>query len=114
MGVSKEAGGFPGLKAVPDELDCIVTDPVNKTVSLNPQCQKGVIDGTKLLDDKFTKENFKNALGRFAVVHVASHFNLQPGDAYRSFLLLGAGLLKKNASYWSAKSTKACLAELRS
>jgi CHAT domain-containing protein len=96
VGVSRESKGFPGLKAVPDELDCIITDPVNKTVSLHPQCQQGVINGTKLLDDKFTKESFKNALGRYAVVHVASHFSLQPGDAYRSFLLLGGGATERD------------------
>jgi CHAT domain-containing protein len=95
VGVSKDFEGFPGLKAVPDELDCIITDPVSKTVSLHPQCQRGVINGTKLLDDRFTKESFKNALGRYAVVHVASHFSLQPGDAYRSFLLMGGGATEK-------------------
>jgi CHAT domain-containing protein len=77
-------------------LDCIITDSVTKTVSQHPQCKQGVLNGRKLLDDRFTRESFKNALGRYAVVHVASHFSLQPGDAYRSFLLLGGGATEKD------------------
>lgn len=96
VGVSRNFEGFPALPAVPDELDCIITDPVAKSLSLHPQCQRGVMNGTKLLDEKFTKVSFKNALGRYALVHVASHFSLQPGDAYRSFLLLGGGATEKD------------------
>lgn len=91
VGVSKGFEDFAALPAVPDELDCIISDQMTGIVSLRPVCRRGVLNGTKLLDDKFTKESFRNALGRYQMVHIASHFNLQPGDAYRSFLLLGAG-----------------------
>jgi CHAT domain-containing protein len=96
VGVSKDYEGFSALKAVPDELDCIITDPVTKTVSPKPQCARGVMNGTKLLDDKFTKESLRNALGRYTLVHMASHFSLEPGHANRSFLLLGAGANDKD------------------
>lgn len=95
VGVSKEFEDFPALSAVPDELDCIITDAVTKAVSLNPKCQNGVVNGKKLIDDVFTKDAFKNAMGRYSLVHIASHFSLQPGDDKNSFLLLGGGAERK-------------------
>lgn len=94
VGVSKSVEGFSALNAVPDELDCIVTDAGEKTAS-NSKCQNGVMNGKKLLDEKFTLAAFENALGRFAVVHIASHFRLNPGNDKDSFLLLGGGETRK-------------------
>ena len=91
-GVSAATEGFAPLSAVPDELDCIVTDPVTKTVSSRPICTSGVIAGQKLLDEKFNKTSFKAALGRYSVLHLASHFKLVPGNENESFLLLGGGV----------------------
>lgn len=90
-GVSAAAEGFAPLAAVPDELDCIVTDPVTKTVSTKPLCTSGVMTGQKLLDDKFNERAFRAALGRYSVLHLASHFKLVPGNDNDSFLLLGGG-----------------------
>ncbi len=95
VGVSKATEGFVALKAVPDELDCIITDAVGTAVSLKPVCQSGVIKGKKLLDDKFTLSAFENALPRFPIVHIASHFSLNPGNDKDSFLLLGGGEQKR-------------------
>ena len=91
VGVSKAAEGFSALTAVPDELDCIITDTNTKTVSFAPKCQTGVLRGKKLLDEKFTLTAFEDALGRYPVVHIASHFSLNPGNDKDSFLLLGGG-----------------------
>ncbi len=95
VGVSKPTEGFTALAAVPDELDCIITDDQNKTVSAKPKCTSGVVNGRKLLDEKFTETAFENALGRYPIVHIASHFSLNPGDDKDSFLLLGGGEQKK-------------------
>jgi len=92
VGVSKEYENFLALSAVPDELDCIVTDQVGKVVSVNPICQSGVVNGKKLIDESFTKNAFIDAMGRdYRLVHIASHFSMQPGDIKDSFLLLGGG-----------------------
>jgi len=91
VGVSKATDGFSALNAVPDELDCIITDPQTKTVSLKPICQNGVMAGRKLLDENFTRAAFEDSLGRFPIVHIASHFSLNPGNDKDSFLLLGGG-----------------------
>jgi CHAT domain-containing protein/tetratricopeptide (TPR) repeat protein len=96
VGVSKEYENFLALSAVPDELDCIITDQGLKAVSVNPKCPSGVVIGKKLIDERFTKEAFKDALGRdYRLLHVASHFSLQPGDDKNSFLLLGGGTDRK-------------------
>ncbi len=90
-GVSVPTDGFSALTAVPDELDCIVTDPIAKTVSSHPVCVKGVIPGQKLLDEKFDERAFRAAVGRYSILHIASHFKLVPGGDNESFLLLGGG-----------------------
>jgi len=91
VGVSKPTEGFSALTAVPDELDCIVSDKATGFLSAKPQCESGVLAGKKLLDEKFTLTNFVGALGRYPIVHIASHFKLTPGDEKNSFLLLGGG-----------------------
>lgn len=91
VGVSKAVDGFAPLAAVPDELDCIVSDRTAGLLSAKPQCRTGVLNGRKLLDEKFTLQNFQGELGRFPIVHIASHFKLTPGDDKNSFLLLGGG-----------------------
>lgn len=95
VGVSKPVEGFSALTAVPDELDCIVADKTNGVLSPVPQCSTGVLTGRKLLDEKFTLANFEAELGRYPIVHIASHFKLTPGDDKNSFLLLGGGADRK-------------------
>jgi CHAT domain-containing protein len=91
VGVSKAIESFSALTAVPDELDCIVSDKTAGILSANPQCSRGVLSGRKLLDETFTLANFEGELGRYPIVHIASHFKLTPGDDKNSFLLLGGG-----------------------
>ena len=91
VGVSKPVESFSALAAVPDELDCIVSDKAAGSLSATPQCSKGVLTGRKLLDETFTLSNFEGELGRYPIVHIASHFKLTPGDDKNSFLLLGGG-----------------------
>lgn len=95
VGVSKETEGFSALTAVPDELDCIITDAAAKTVSAKPVCQNGVIEGKKLLDEDFTLTAFEDLVGRYPIIHIASHFSLNPGNDNDSFLLLGGGAEKR-------------------
>ena len=90
-GVSAPVDGFSPLEAVPDELDCIVTDPVARTVSAKPVCETGVINGQKLLDQKFDERGFRAAVGRYSILHLASHFKFVPGNENDSYLLLGGG-----------------------
>jgi CHAT domain-containing protein len=95
VGVSKPVENFSALAAVPDELDCIVSDKMVGLLSPKPQCRTGVLTGRKLLDATFTLTNFEGELGRYPIVHIASHFKLTPGDDKNSFLLLGGGIDRK-------------------
>lgn len=49
-----------------------------------------MLDGQRQLDQDFTEARLRDGLRR-PVVHIASHFRLQPGNETQSFLLLGDG-----------------------
>jgi CHAT domain-containing protein len=82
LGVSKAQAGFSALPGVPEELRGIISE----------QPDGVALTGKVILDDEFTEETFRAALRqRFPVVHIASHFAVQPGNETDSFLLLGDG-----------------------
>jgi CHAT domain-containing protein/Flp pilus assembly protein TadD len=84
--VSKQRLRFSALQGVTQELRAIIRD---KTAG--PAGNQGVLDGSVLLDESFTKDAMKAALRQnYQLVHIASHFKFQPGgDETASFLLLG-------------------------
>jgi CHAT domain-containing protein/Tfp pilus assembly protein PilF len=86
FGASKEYENFPRLEAVPEELRGIIRQQ---------EQEPGVIMGKRLLDDEFTLKAFRDNLGRYQVVHIASHFNFHPGKDTDSYLLLGGGEKRK-------------------
>jgi len=52
------------------------------------------LSGRLSLDEKFTSEAFRSNLGRYPIVHAATHFRFISGvkdEALESFLLLGNG-----------------------
>ena len=56
------------------------------------QDNDGVLPGRIYLDEQFTAQQLRSAAAdRTPVVHVASHFVLQPERASESYLLLGDG-----------------------
>lgn len=74
---------FQPLPAVRTELRSIVQ---------SEQSPEGILPGRSLLDAEFSKGALEAQLsGGYKLVHVASHFSLNPGDSTRSFLLLGDG-----------------------
>ena len=86
MGVSKAHDGFIPLPSVPEELKGIIRD------GSDPSSTKGILPGTIMLNDAFTKDKMKTALRRKpSLVHIASHFKFKPGNDADSFLLMGDG-----------------------
>ena len=83
MGISRKyQDTLNPLPTVVSELDDVVKDP-------SVQGAGGVLPGTILLDGKFTEKAMEDQLAvRHSVVHIASHFVLQPGDDSQSYLLL--------------------------
>ena len=82
LGVSKPQAGFEALSNVVGELSGIV-----RTKATN-----GALPGVMMLDERFTRQALESALReRYPVIHIASHFQFQPGDETKSFLLLGDG-----------------------
>jgi CHAT domain-containing protein/Tfp pilus assembly protein PilF len=85
MGNSKAEPGFVALPSVPEELHDIVRDGSGSS-------NLGVLPGKVLLNEEFTEDQLKNSLRiSYPVVHIASHFQLEPESEDRSFLLLGDG-----------------------
>ncbi len=84
LGVTKAHGErIPALPAVADEMRSIIRETGSKT---------GVLPGTIKLDEQFTQETMQAGLRQQpSVVHVASHFQFQPGNETNSALLLGDG-----------------------
>lgn len=89
LGVSKEYETFKALTEVREELRGIVRERAAE--GAEGQAEIGVLDGHRLLDEQFTFTAFRSHLGRYPVVHIASHFSFQPGKESDSFLLLGGG-----------------------
>jgi CHAT domain-containing protein len=79
FGVSQAHAGFAPLPSVPDELAAIVR--------ATPE-ESGALPGQRQLDAEFTEARLRAGLRR-PVVHIASHFSLNPGNESLSFLLLG-------------------------
>jgi CHAT domain-containing protein len=88
LGVSKGWGNFPPLEAVPEELMGIVRQDNAGGATAG---ERGVLPGRRLLDADFTRSNLERALGRYSIIHIASHFDFLPGKEKSSFLLLGDG-----------------------
>jgi CHAT domain-containing protein len=81
FGLTKAYPHFDALRGVSDELNSIIHAPGGS----------GVMPGKVRMDEQFTKDSVLDAMRDYPVVHIASHFNLQPGDEKNSFLLLGDG-----------------------
>ncbi|HYP25965.1 MAG TPA: CHAT domain-containing protein [Blastocatellia bacterium] len=92
VGVSKPFGGFSALPSVPVELCSVVDDPQKRAFCAElTEGKSGIIRGVNLPDEEFTLRAFKLHLGRYSIVHVASHFSLNAGNEASSYLLLGGG-----------------------
>jgi CHAT domain-containing protein len=83
MGTSSiSLDGLSVLPNVPVELNSVVSDP-------DVSDSHGVLPGKILLNGQFTEAAMQRELHSQAVVHIASHFVLRPGNDDLSFLLLG-------------------------
>ncbi len=99
LGVTQAIAGFPALPAVADELCFVVDGPIeglhtNGGACPAPQMGKGALHGAGYADAAFTEARLRELLsapGAFSVLHIGTHFRLRPGNALRSYLLLGDG-----------------------
>lgn len=92
MGISRKYEDMIPLPTVAGELKHVVNDP-----QINDA--RGVLPGSILLDGQFTEKALENALEReHTVVHIASHFVLEPGNDNQSYLLL-AGKENEDTGY---------------
>lgn len=83
LGLSERKEGFPALPGVVAELESIVR---------SDDSPDGVVPGRIYLNEAFTEDALASVLrDSTSLLHVATHFKLDPGSARDSFLLLGDG-----------------------
>jgi CHAT domain-containing protein len=99
LGVTRAVAGYQALPAVGDELCYVVRGPITGLAMASAACPapdvgNGALAGAGFADAAFTRERLEALLSGtrdFSVLHLGTHFSLRPGNALRSFLLLGDG-----------------------
>jgi len=99
LGLTRAVAGYDALPAMADELCDVVRGPIEGLAVRGRGCPReeygaGALDGAGFADAAFTAGKLESLLGAgnaFSVLHLGTHFNLRPGNARRSFLLLGDG-----------------------
>ena len=99
FGVTQSVGGFEPLPGMADELCYVVHGPITGLMTHSAACSgtaagDGALPGEGFADAAFTDQRFESALQAphpYTVLHVGTHFSLRPGNATRSFLVLGDG-----------------------
>ncbi len=99
MGVTQAVGGFDALPGMADELCDVVRGPITGLTRYGPACTNlttgnGALPGEGFADGAFTEQRLRSVLAdprAYPVLHIGTHFSLRPGNALRSFLVLGDG-----------------------
>jgi CHAT domain-containing protein len=99
LGVTQSVAGYEPLPGVADELCDLVRGPIEGLVTRSNGCPqpgtgRGVLPGAGFADVAFTEARLDSLMSGprdFSVLHLGTHFSLRPGNALRSFLVLGDG-----------------------
>lgn len=99
LALTRAVAGYDALPAMADELCDVVRGPIEGLAVRGRGCPRaeygaGALVGAGYADAAFTAGKLESLLGagqEFSVLHLGTHFNLRPGNARRSFLLLGDG-----------------------
>jgi CHAT domain-containing protein/Flp pilus assembly protein TadD len=99
LGVTRALDGYDALPAMADELCDVVRGPIEGLERQGRTCPReqygnGALEGAGFADAAFTAGKLQELLGserQFSVLHLGTHFSLRPGNARRSFLVLGDG-----------------------
>jgi CHAT domain-containing protein len=99
LGLTRAVAGYEALPAMADELCDVVRGPIEGLAMRGRTCPRdavgnGALAGTGFADAAFTEARLTDVLAHsrpFSVLHLGTHFSLRPGNARRSFLVLGDG-----------------------
>ena len=99
LGLTKAVAGYDALPAMADELCDVVRGPIEGLEVRGRTCPRdrvgnGALAGEGFADAAFTQTRLQGLLSEnraFSVLHLGTHFSLRPGNARRSYLLLGDG-----------------------
>ncbi len=99
LGVTQAVAGYQPLLGVADELCYVVRGPITGLAGVSEACPtpaagNGALRGEGFANEAFTETRLQALLDgppEFSVLHLGTHFSLRPGNALRSFLVLGDG-----------------------
>lgn len=99
LGLTRAVAGYEPLPAMADELCDVVRGPIAGLERRGRACPRpglgaGALTGAGFADEAFTEARLRallDAQRAFSVLHLGTHFSLRPGNARRSFLVLGDG-----------------------
>ena len=99
LGLTRAVAGYDALPAMADELCDVVRGPIEGLELQGRRCPRaqfgnGALAGAGFADGAFTQARLEGLLTdsrEFSVLHLGTHFSLRPGNARRSFLVLGDG-----------------------
>lgn len=99
LGLTRAVEGYAALPAMADELCDVIRGPIEGLDRPGKACPQpgvgaGALEGSGYADTAFTAARLRSVLGAerdFTVLHVGTHFSLRPGNARKSFLVLGDG-----------------------
>lgn len=99
LGLTRAIAGYQALPAVADELCSVIRGPIAGLSARSAACAttatgNGALAGEGYADAAFTEQRLVDLLSspaHFSVLHIGTHFSLRPGNAMRSYLVLGDG-----------------------
>jgi CHAT domain-containing protein len=99
LGLTRAVAGYQALPAMADELCDVIRGPIEGLEMRGRTCPRdeygnGALEGEGFADGAFTEARLEGLLTdehQFSVLHLGTHFSLRPGNARRSFLVLGDG-----------------------
>ncbi len=99
LGLTRAVAGYDALPAMADELCDVVRGPIAGLEVQGQSCPRvqlgaGALEGEGFADAAFTEARLRSLLfgePQYSVLHLGTHFSLRPGNARRSFLVLGDG-----------------------
>lgn len=99
LAVTRAVEGYPALPAMADELCSIIAGPIRGSPGATETCGpdgigRGAVAGEGYVDSMFTRQRLvalQEGDRPFSLLHLGTHFELRPGNALRSTLLLGDG-----------------------
>ncbi|XGW00798.1 MAG: tetratricopeptide repeat protein (plasmid) [Leptolyngbya sp. BL-A-14] len=90
IGISEPLDNFAALPDVKQELETIIR---------TQQSPQGIYQGSLYLNQASTPSTFEENLGKYSIIHIATHGEFKPSNPNQSYLLFSSGQKGKGLRY---------------